>query len=153
MPEYTYHPDLRPYAHMKFPLSPRLVRLSQGPMALLYAIQRNDKALHVSHVSVPRPDGSRMRMLLYTPAGETGTMPCLYFLHGGGFAFNAAPHHFALARALARALGVRVAMPDYRLAPRHTFPAAHEDVFTGYGKMKRCSSTAFRMPSTIPAST
>lgn len=24
MPEYTYHPDLRPYARMKFPLSPRL---------------------------------------------------------------------------------------------------------------------------------
>ena len=24
MPEYTYHPDLRPYARMKFPLSSRL---------------------------------------------------------------------------------------------------------------------------------
>lgn len=132
MPEYTYHPDLRPYARMKFPLSPRLVRLSQGPMALLYAMQRSDKSLRVSRGSVPRPDGSRMRMLLYSPVGETGTTPCLYFFHGGGFAFNAAPHHFALARELARALSVRVAMPDYRLAPRHTFPAAHEDALTGY---------------------
>lgn len=132
MPEYTYHPDLRPYAHMKFPLSAGLVRLSQGPMKLLYAMQRSDKSLRVSCESVPQPDGSHMRMLLYTPAGETGTTPCLYFLHGGGFAFNAAPHHFALARALARALGVRVAMPDYRLAPRHTFPAAHEDALMGY---------------------
>ena len=132
MPEYTYHPDLRAYAHMKFPLSPRLVRLSQGPMALLYAMQRSDKSLRVSRGSVPRPDGSRMRMLLYSPVGETGTTPCLYFFHGGGFAFNAAPHHFALARELARALSVRVAMPDYRLAPRHTFPAAHEDALTGY---------------------
>lgn len=94
MPEYTYHPDLRPYARMKFPLSPRLVRLSQGPMALLYAMQRSDKSLRVSRGSVPRPDGSRMRMLLYSPVGETGTMPCLYFLHGGGFAFNAAPREW-----------------------------------------------------------
>ena len=132
MPEYTYHPDLRPYARMKFPLSPRLVRLSQGPMALLYAMQRSDKSLRVSRGSVPRPDGSRMRMLLYSPVGETGTTPCLYFFHGGGFAFNAAPHHFALARELAHTSGVRVAMPDYRLAPRHTFPAAHEDALTGY---------------------
>ena len=132
MPEYTYHPDLRLYAHMKFPLSPGLVRLSQGPMALLYATQRSDKSLRVSRGSVPRPDGSRMRMLLYTPAECADTTPCLYFLHGGGFAFNAAPHHFTLARELARALGMRVAMPDYRLAPRHIFPAAHEDALMGY---------------------
>ena len=144
MPEYTYHPDLRPYARMKFPLSPRLVRLSQGPMALLYAMQRSDKSLRVSRGSVPRPDGSRMRMLLYSPVGETGTTPCLYFFHGGGFAFNAAPHHFALARELARALGVRVAMPDYRLAPRHTFPAAHEDALTGYRWLLE-NAAAFRI--------
>ena len=132
MPEYTYHPDLRPYAHMRFPLSPGLVRLSQGPMALLYAAQRSGKELRVSRVSVPGPDGSRMRMLIYAPAEDAGTTPCLYFLHGGGFAFNAAPHHFALARRLAHALGVHAAMPDYRLAPRYTFPAAHEDALTGY---------------------
>ena len=151
MPEYTYHPDLRPYARMKFPLSPRLVRLSQGPMALLYAMQRSDKSLRVSRGSVPRPDGSRMRMLLYSPVGETGTTPCLYFFHGGGFAFNAAPHHFALARELARALGVRVAMPDYRLAPRHTFPAAHEDALTGYRWLLE-NAAAFRIdPEKIAA--
>lgn len=132
MPEYAYHPDLRPYAHMKFPLSPGLVRLSQGPMALLYAMQRSDSSLRVLRVSVPRPDGSHMRMLIYTPAECGDTAPCLYFLHGGGFAFNAAPHHFALARKLARTLGVCAAMPDYRLAPRHKFPAAHEDTLTGY---------------------
>lgn len=151
MPEYTYHPDLRPYARMKFPLSPRLVRLSQGPMALLYAMQRSDKSLRVSRGSVPRPDGSRMRMLLYSPVGETGTTPCLYFFHGGGFAFNAAPHHFALARELARALSVRVAMPDYRLAPRHTFPAAHEDALTGYRFLLE-NATALRIdPGKIAA--
>lgn len=132
MPEYTYHPDLMPYAHMKSTLSPWFVRLSQGPMKLLYAAQQSGGAVRVSRVSVPRPDGSGMRMLLYAPERETGTTPCVYFLHGGGFVFNAAPHHFALARELSRALGVRVALPDYRLAPRHTFPAAHEDALTGY---------------------
>lgn len=71
-------------------------------------------------------------MLLYAPAGCEGETPCVYFLHGGGFVFNAAPHHFALARTFARELGVCVALPDYRLAPRHTFPSAHEDALTGY---------------------
>lgn len=37
MPDYTYHPDLARYAHMKSTLSPWFVRLSHGPMKLLYA--------------------------------------------------------------------------------------------------------------------
>lgn len=132
MPEYTYHPNLARYAHMKSTLSPWFVRLSQEPMKLLYAAQQSGGAVCVSRVSVPRPDGSRMRMLIYAPEGETETTPCVYFLHGGGFVFNAAPHHFTLARDLSRTLGARVALPDYRLAPRHTFPAAHEDALAGY---------------------
>lgn len=132
MQEYTYHPDLQPYAHMRSTLTPWAVRLSQPPMALLYAAQRSDRTVRVLHKRVPRPDGSRMRLLLYAPTACTGTVPCLYYLHGGGFVFNAAPHHFTLARELSRTVGACVAMPDYRLAPRHTFPAAHEDALTGY---------------------
>ena len=122
MPEYTYHPDLMRYAHMKSTLSPWFVRLSQPPMKLLYAAQRSGGAVRVSRVSVPRP-GGRLRMLIFAPAECEGRTPCVYFLHGGGFVFAAAPHHFALARELSRALGVRVALPDYRLAPRHVFPS------------------------------
>ena len=107
MPDYTYHPDLARYAHMKSTLSPWFVRLSHGPMKLLYAAQQSGGAVRVSRLSVPRSDGSCLRMLLYAPAGCEGETPCVYFLHGGGFVFNAAPHHFALAGELARALGVR----------------------------------------------
>ena len=132
MTEYTYHPDLRRYANMRSTLSPWFVRLSQAPMGLLYAAQRSDAAVRVRHGRVPLSGGGTMRMLVYEPAERSGVTPGLYFLHGGGFVFNAAPHHFALAGELARALGVRVALPDYWLAPRHTFPAAHEDALTGY---------------------
>ncbi len=109
MPDYTYHPDLARYAHMKSTLSPWFVRLSHGPMKLLYAAQQSGDRVRVSRLSVPRSDGSCLRMLLYAPAGCEGETPCVYFLHGGGFVFNAAPHHFALAGELARALGVRAA--------------------------------------------
>ena len=67
MPEYTYHPDLMRYAHMRSTLSPWFVRLSQPPMKLLYAAQRSGGAVRVSRVSVPRP-GGRMRMLIFAPA-------------------------------------------------------------------------------------
>lgn len=48
MPDYTYHPDLARYAHMKSTLSPWFVRLSQGPMKLLYAAQQSGGAARVS---------------------------------------------------------------------------------------------------------
>lgn len=44
MPDYTYHPDLARCAHMKSTLSPWFVRLSQGPMKLLYAAQQSSSA-------------------------------------------------------------------------------------------------------------
>ena len=88
MPDYTYHPDLARYAHMKSTLSPWFVRLSHGPMKLLYAAQQSGGGVRVSRLSVPRSDGSCLRMLLYAPAGCEGETPCVYFLHGGGFVFN-----------------------------------------------------------------
>ena len=48
MPDYTYHPDLARYAHMKSTLSPWFVRLSHGPMKLLYAAQQSGGTVRVS---------------------------------------------------------------------------------------------------------
>lgn len=53
MPDYTYHPDLARYAHMKSTLSPWFVRLSHGPMKLLYAAQQSGGGVRVSRLSVP----------------------------------------------------------------------------------------------------
>jgi len=55
-------------------------------------------------------------------------------LHCHGGAFVSCPlsvYHF-YGEMIARALGMPVAMPDYRLAPEHLFPAAHEDCFRAY---------------------
>ena len=53
MPDYTYHPDLARYAHMKSTLSPWFVRLSHGPMKLLYAAQQRaliPGVVHLTHI-------------------------------------------------------------------------------------------------------
>jgi acetyl esterase/lipase len=55
-------------------------------------------------------------------------------LHVHGGAFVSCPlsvYHF-YGEMIARALGLPVAMPDYRLAPEHPYPAAHEDCFNAY---------------------
>jgi acetyl esterase len=63
---------------------------------------------------------------LYAPSHEPG-LPLLLYLHGGGFVIGSLETHDSLCRQLAVRSGGAVLSLDYRLAPEHRFPAAHED--------------------------
>jgi acetyl esterase/lipase len=53
--------------------------------------------------------------------------PAVLFLHGGGWVIGDLETHDLLCRALTRATGARILAVDYRRAPEHRFPAAHDD--------------------------
>lgn len=57
---------------------------------------------------------------------------CVYFLHGSGFALCSPRTHRRLTAWLSRLTGLPVFCVDYRLAPRHRFPAAAVDVRAGW---------------------
>jgi len=67
---------------------------------------------------------------LAAPGADDGRV--LMFLHGGGFELGALPRHGELAARLGRASGMRVLLPEYRLAPEHPFPAAIDDVLAAW---------------------
>ena len=56
----------------------------------------------------------------------------LLFLHGGAFCLHLPNGYRLLAQRLAQATGLRVLVPDYRLAPEHPFPAGLDDCFAAY---------------------
>jgi epsilon-lactone hydrolase len=56
----------------------------------------------------------------------------VFYVHGGGFVSCSAATHRPITTALARLTRRRVFSVEYRLAPEHRFPAAHEDVFAAY---------------------
>jgi acetyl esterase len=64
---------------------------------------------------------------LYRPAGAPGPLPVVLYVHGGGFRLLSNDTHWMMAVAFARR-GYLVLNIDYRLAKRHPFPAALEDV-------------------------
>ena len=71
------------------------------------------------------------------PCESIEASPCapqrvVLFLHGGAFAFHARNAYAEFAARLARALGVRVLVPEYRLSPEHLFPAALDDCLGVY---------------------
>ena len=53
-------------------------------------------------------------------------------MHGGSYVLGSAYGYRPLAGALAAAFRTNVLIPDYRLAPEHSFPAALDDVHTAY---------------------
>lgn len=53
-------------------------------------------------------------------------------LHGGGYVIGSARSHTPFASHLAAAVGGRVVVPEYRLAPEHPAPAAIEDAVAAY---------------------
>ena len=78
--------------------------------------------------------GSRDHLLdVYRPAGMPAgaNLPAVLYVHGGGFRILSKDTHWVMGIALARARFV-VFSVNYRLAPRHRFPAAVEDVCEAY---------------------
>lgn len=64
---------------------------------------------------------------LYAPAGVERPSALLVYFHGGGFVLGDLDTHDGHCRRLAVGAGVQVLAVDYRLAPEHPFPAAHDD--------------------------
>jgi len=56
----------------------------------------------------------------------------VFYVHGGGFAACSTATHRPITSSLARFTRRRVFSVDYRLAPEHRFPAAHDDVLAAY---------------------
>jgi monoterpene epsilon-lactone hydrolase len=59
----------------------------------------------------------------------------ILYLHGGGYYFCSPATHRNLVFAFARRSGARIFSLDYRLAPEHPFPAAHDDALAAYRKL------------------
>lgn len=54
-------------------------------------------------------------------------LPCMVFLHGGGWVIGNLESHDRLCRRIANGARICVVAVDYRLAPEHQFPAALDD--------------------------
>ena len=82
-----------------------------------------DETLHI-----PTRDGAQLRAKLWA-AERQANAPVLLYFHGGGFTVGSPETHEVLCKHLAHLARCTVVSLDYRLAPEHTFPTAHNDAF------------------------
>lgn len=76
---------------------------------------------------IPGPDGTRLPLTLYDPAGDAGPLPCLVYLHGGDFCLADAGYIHETVMDYARLAGCRVVFVHYRTSEKAAFPAAFKD--------------------------
>jgi len=72
-------------------------------------------------------DGVRLRRYRGIGTDPGAVLPCVVFLHGGGWVIGDLDSHDQLCRSLANHAQCCVIAVDYRLAPEHRFPAAVDD--------------------------
>lgn len=101
-----------------------IVMETREAMRGLAALQIVDPGAHVSRAVIGGVD--------CVVAGVPGAQATLLYMHGGGFRLGEATTWTGLASRLAVAAGLRVVVPDYRLAPEHPFPAALHDIAAVY---------------------
>jgi len=65
-------------------------------------------------------------------AGRANRRHVLIYLHGGAYIMGSPRTHRMITVALARMSGMRVMVPDFRLAPEHPVPAGVEDAVAVY---------------------
>jgi acetyl esterase/lipase len=66
------------------------------------------------------------------PSELADDAPVLVYLHGGGFRIASALAYRAYGSHIAKCLGGRVLLVDYRLAPEHPYPAALDDTHAAF---------------------
>jgi acetyl esterase/lipase len=91
--------------------------------------------------TLPDPMGPRLHVEGIEVAGMAArdarprggpTPRTVLFFHGGGYCWGSTRTHAEMISRIALASGARVVAVNYRLAPEHPYPAAHDDAFAAW---------------------
>jgi acetyl esterase/lipase len=87
---------------------------------------------------IPGPDGAPdTRVRIYRPKDVQGTLPGIFYIHGGGMVLGSIEGEDAAAALLCERVGAVVVSCAYRLAPENPYPAQVDDCYAGVTWMAR----------------
>ena len=137
-----FHPDLRGIARV-LPGAP----YTRRTLPVIRALTRLQALRFSKYVEVAAlPSGINVRV--HRPQHTDIAGAALLWIHGGGYVIGSAAQDDRLCRRFAHRLGVPVVAVDYRLAPKHPYPAALEDCYHTTPRWQKPSSLQY-MP--VPA--
>jgi acetyl esterase/lipase len=152
----AFHPDLYPVARfLPRSVHPELIvrflrmreRLRRSPK--IPKVPRADGVI-AEDVLVPGQGGrDSIRIRLYRPEALDGPVPAMLWIHGGGFVMGDSEIDEVSNIAVVRETGIAVASVNYRLAPRHPFPAPLDDCYAALRWLHAEAKTLGVLPERI----
>lgn len=80
-------------------------------------------------IMVPGAPNGEVPVRIVRPAGATGTLPVILYIHGAGWVFGNAGTHDRLVRELSVGAHAAVVFPEYSLSPEARYPVAIEEIY------------------------
>lgn len=105
----------------------RLILLSK--LTNKYHGKVKSKTMEYSQDRIIRKDGSKLRICIFRPLEIRDNLPCMLWIHGGGYAIGAPEQSAGIINRLIETTPCVVISPDYRLSVEAPYPAALLDCY------------------------
>ena len=125
------HPELREksrkFRKKQKPFSLTMTKL----MKILCKLMRgkHSKEMQYKQVYIDRPNGTKLRLCVYTPIEPKENVPGFLWIHGGGYSIGLPEQDDEYILRFVKASGCVVVSPDYTLSLDKPYPAAMEDCY------------------------
>jgi len=90
---------------------------------------KHSKKMRYKQEYITRPDGTKLRICVYTPLERKENVPGLLWIHGGGYALGIPEQDDDDILMLIKASGGVVVSPDYTVSLDKPYPAALDDCY------------------------
>src|SRR5207253_2662355 len=97
----------------------------------LLAIQLSDAVERRDYVVAGPAGAPEVTLRVHRPAGQTGPLPGIYWIHGGGYVFGTYAGDDARFDRWCKKLNCVGISVEYRLAPETPYPGPLEDCYAG----------------------
>jgi acetyl esterase/lipase len=127
---YPYDPELAPWISMLPSMAfDDIEAIRNSDESLLDHLPPYDPPVPLTVRDVVVPGEPDVPVRVYSPVGQDGPLPGVFYIHGGGFILGNIDMFDNDAKRIAAEVGAVVVSVDYRLAPENPFPAGVDDCY------------------------
>ncbi|MCM1525088.1 MAG: alpha/beta hydrolase [Ruminococcus sp.] len=134
MKKYGISGEYGIYAKFTPPFNRTVFKAAELILGVIPIFLKSTDKVRITKEHIASSDGADIPLYVFEPVNRRADKAVLY-IHGGGFVYKGAGCHYRLCRRFAEECGVTVIYPDYRLAPKYTYPAALNDCLGAYEYM------------------